>query len=139
MPTIRPTGLGARSSSSASVWAMASAPAGLWAPSSHSSEPGAEQARQRAVVEPLHARRPAHVEKPALDGGIGDAQSLQLQRGGDGRAGIDDLVLAHQRRQRQVHQPLGALIDEAAALLEGLVVLAPDDERRAARAGAARG
>ncbi len=111
---------------------MASAPAGLWPPSSHSSEPGHEQARERAVVERLHARGPAHVEEPALDGGgIGEAEAFQLQRGGDGRAGVDDLVLAHQRRQRQVHQPFRALVDQPAALLEGFVVLAPDDERGA--------
>ena len=136
MPMTRPTGLGARSSSSASVCAIAWAPAGLCAPSSHSSEPGAEQARQRAVVEPLHARRPAHLEEAALDVGIGDAERREPQRGGDGRAGVADLVLAHQRRQGQVHEPLGALIDETAALLEGLVVLAPHHERRAQLVGA---
>ncbi len=68
--------------------------------------------------------------------GIGDAERREPQRGGDGRAGIADLVLAHQRRQGQVHEPLGALIDEPTALLEGLVVLAPHNERRAHLFGA---
>ena len=70
---------------------------------------------------------------------VGEAERLELQGGGNGGAGIADLVVAHQRRQRQVHQPLVALIDEAAALLEGLVVLAPDDERGADRAWRWRG
>ena len=54
-----------------------------------------------------------------------------MQRRRNRGAGVGDLVLAHQRRQRQVEQPLLALENEAAALLEGLVVLAPDGQRRA--------
>ena len=136
MPTIRPTGLGARSSSSASVWAMASAAGGVVGAVEPQLRAGGQQPRQRAVVEPLHACRPAHIEKAALDGGVGDAELAQLQRGGDGGAGVDELVLSHQRRQGQIQQPFGALIHEAAALLEGLVILAPQHERRLHFAGA---
>ena len=60
-----------------------------------------------------------------------DARAIQLQGRGDRGAGVGDLVVAHQRRQRQVQQPLLALEHEAAALLEGLVVLAPQRQRRA--------
>jgi hypothetical protein len=45
--------------------------------------------------------------------------------------------VADQRRQGQVHEPLGALIDEAPALLEGFVVLPPHNERRAQGVGPA--
>ena len=55
---------------------------------------------------------------------------FSCKRGRDSGAGVADLVLAHQRRQRQIEQPFRALKDQAAALLEGLVVLAPNGERR---------
>ena len=85
--------MGARSSSSASVWAMASAAGGIVAAVEPQLRARHEQARQRAVVERLHARGPAHVDEPALDGGsVGEADALELEGGGDGRAGVDDLV-----------------------------------------------
>ena len=82
------------------------------------------------------------VGQAVLDGALARCRAAagrgQPQRRGDGRAGVDDLMAADQRRQRQIEQPLLALHDEAAALLVGVEVLAPDDQRRAdaARLGA---
>ena len=44
-----------------------------------------EEARQRAVVEPLHARRPAHARRPRSMASIGEPERFQLQRRGDRR------------------------------------------------------
>ena len=140
MPTTRPTGLGARSSSSASVWAMAWAPAGIVA----AVEPQLG-ARRRAGATAGRCRAAACAPASAPRGGRARWRAsvrpsgLSCRAAAIGRAGVGDLVVAHQRRQRQVHQPLRALVDEPAALLEGLVVLAPDERaarrhlRRAAR------
>ena len=96
---------------------------------------GLQQRRQRTGVEPLHAGRPARRGQPLLDGALAQTQMRQvggkLQRGGDGGAGVDDLVAADERGQRQVEQQLLQLHDEAAALLVGVELLAPDDQRRA--------
>ena len=45
---------------------------------------------------------------------------------GNGRTRVDDLMMADQQGHRQIHELLGALIDQPATLLEGLIVLAPD-------------
>ncbi len=55
----------------------------------------------------------------------------QLQRGGNRSAGIDDLVAANEGWQRQVEQLVLGLHHEAAALLIGVEVLAPGEQRRA--------
>ena len=95
-----------------------------------------EETRQGPVVEPLHASRPAHLGEATLDGGVGEAEGLELQGGCNRGAGVADLVMAHQRGRGEVHQPRLALVDEAAALLEGLEALAPDQERGGDRPGA---
>ena len=53
------------------------------------------------------------------------------KRSGDGGAGVDDLMAADEARQRQVEQQLLQLHDETAALLVGVELLAPHDQRRA--------
>ena len=102
-------------------------PAGLCPPSSHSSEPGASRRDSGPLSSRCMRAGQRTSSSPRSMARIGDAQRSQPQRRGDGGAGVADLVLADQRRQRQVQQPLGALEDEAAALLEGLVVLAPHE------------
>ena len=89
-----------------------------------------QQAGEQPVVELLHARRPAHIEQSALDGAVADGKLIQAQGRGDRGAGVGDLVMAHQRRQGQVEQPLRALEHEAPALFESFVVLAPQRQRR---------
>ena len=80
------------------------------------------RAGQRAVI------------RPALDRPLVDAERRQARRAparGDRRAGIDDLMPADERRQRQVEQLVLPLHDEPPALLVGIEILAPANERRA--------
>ena len=59
-----------------------------------------------------------------------------MLRRSNGCTRIDDLMLSDQGGQRQIQELLGALIDQPAPLLERLVILTPDRERRADRLGA---
>ena len=136
---MRCTGLGERSSRSASVCASARPAAGLWPPSSHSSEPGFSSDGSGPEFEPLHACRPARgrqtlLDRPFIQRDAGKARA-QLQRRGDRGAGVDDLVAPNEHRQRQVEELCLRLHDKPAALLEGIELLAPDHERRAAANG----
>jgi len=57
-----------------------------------------------------------------------------MAQGGDGDAGIFDLVPAHQPGQRQIQQPVLVLIDHASVFLPAGEIL-PEFEIRARRVG----
>ncbi|MPL60817.1 hypothetical protein SDC9_06379 [bioreactor metagenome] len=88
---------------------------------------------QRAAAQPLHPGGPFGAGNRRLAGPGIEAQ--QAQRGNRG-AGVLDLMRAGQHRQRQIKQPGLVLIDQPAALLEGMPVLAMHEERRADPGGA---
>ena len=94
-----------------------------------------EQRRQRAGIEPVHACRPAHRRQSLLDGLLVDTKLRQIggqpQGSGDGGARVDHLMAADEARQRQVEQQFLQLHHETAALLVGVELLAPHDQRRA--------
>ena len=110
--------------------ATARPPSALWPPSSQSSLPGRQQARQLALRQPLHARRPFRL-RDRLEYRRRKLQRRQRAQRRDGDARILELMPSRQPRRRQIEQAGVVLIDQPAALLGRGPVLAGDPDRRA--------
>ena len=116
----------------ARVAARASPPAGLWPPSSQSSTCGAASV-SGPVAQALHPGGPVG----AGDGGLaGVGVDAEVAQGGEGGAGVLDLVRAGEVGQRQVEQAGLVLVDHAAAFGPDVPVLAVGQQRRAEAGGA---
>src|SRR5712692_5779551 len=78
---------------------------------------GRSQRREPPVCEPLHARRPVGLGDPALERRGRERERADSTQGGDGDAGVLELVAAVELRRRQVEQAVVVLVDQAPALL----------------------
>ena len=68
-----------------------------------------------SLIQPLQTCRPANSDEAALNGLVADAEALQINGGGDSRAGIDDLMPAYECGLWQIEQIIFGLHHQTGA------------------------
>ena len=137
MPTIKWIGLETRSSRSASARATDLASRRIMPAVDPDFRAGRRQIVKFSRRKPLKPRGPdggAYAFRNRL---LRDVEAFQRPRGGDGRAGVVELMPPEQARQRQIEEAVLVLEDEPAVLLEHVPAL-PSGKHRGAKLARAR-